>query len=278
MRQRNRFEHQRSKLEPSVDDNCDSQHGIKIVFLPLHVCNRQRYGNAVICFLSEISAPNFYFVFSHFSIPQIKMALNQNAIMNALDWAYEKAVNGVPGLDSAQEMATDYLKGEESLSDKANSLIRWQNTKAATSGFLTGLGGVVTMPITIPANITSVLYVQIRMIAAIAHMGGYDLKDDRVKSLVYACLCGSAATEIIRDIGIKVGTKITEKAIEKISSQLIIKINQAVGFRLLTKFGQTGMINIAKAVPLAGGFVGAAFDSVATNTIGNIARDTFIPA
>ncbi|MFS0753480.1 EcsC family protein [Noviherbaspirillum sp. 1P10PC] len=198
--------------------------------------------------------------------------------MNALDWAYEKAVNGVPGLDSAQEMATDYLKGEEPLTDKANSLIRWQNTKAATSGFLTGLGGVVTMPITIPANITSVLYVQIRMIAAIAHMGGYDLKDDRVKSLVYACLCGSAATEIIRDIGIKVGTKITEKAIEKISSQLIIKINQAVGFRLLTKFGQTGMINIAKAVPLAGGLVGAAFDSVATNTIGNIARDTFIPA
>ncbi|WP_229493994.1 hypothetical protein [Massilia arenae] len=36
--------------------------------------------------------------------------LTQGKIMQALDWAYEKAVAGVPGLDSADEMAQDYLK------------------------------------------------------------------------------------------------------------------------------------------------------------------------
>jgi uncharacterized protein (DUF697 family) len=148
--------------------------------------------------------------------------------------------------------------------------------KAGTSGFLSGLGGVLVMPITIPANITTVMYVQVRMIAAIANMGGHDLNDDRVKALVYTCLCGNAAKDIIKEIGIKVGTKLTKQAIKKISSQVIIKINQAVGFRLFTKFGQTGAVNFAKAVPLVGGIVGATFDSVATNTIGNIARDTFI--
>ncbi len=202
--------------------------------------------------------------------------ITQSKIMTALDWAYDKAINGVPGLDSAQEIANDYLKEDGSLIDQVNSLIRWQNTKAGTSGFINGLGGIALMPVTVPANISSVMYVQVRMIAAIAHMGGYNLRDDKVKTLVYACLCGNAAKDILKEVGIKLGYKLTEQMVKGISTQVISKINQAVGFRLLTKFGQTGVINIGKAIPLVGGLVGAAFDSVSTNTIGNIARDTFI--
>lgn len=201
--------------------------------------------------------------------------LTQGKIMQALDWAYEKAINGVPGLDSADEMAQEYLKGSGSMEDRVNSLIRWQNTKAGTSGFLSGLGGIMLMPVTIPANISSVMYVQIRMIAAIARMNGHDLRSDRVRTLVYACLCGNAAKDIVKEVGIKVGTKLTEKAIRNISAEVIVKINQAVGFRLLTKFGQTGAVNLAKAIPLVGGIVGATFDSVTTNAVGNFARDTF---
>lgn len=203
-------------------------------------------------------------------------ALTHGKIMQALDWAYDKALNGIPGVDTADEMAANYLSGNGTLEEKVNSLIRWQNTKAGTSGFLSGLGGVVLMPVTIPANITSVIYVQVRMIAAIARMGGHDLHDDRVKTLVYTCLCGNAAKDVLKEIGIKVGTKLTEQAVKNISGAVITKINQAVGFRLLTKFGQTGAINIGKAIPFVGGIVGATFDSVATNTIGNVARDTFI--
>lgn len=202
--------------------------------------------------------------------------LSESKIMQALDWTYEKAVNGVPGLDSASELAESYTKNDGNLRDQANSLIRWQNTKSGTSGFLTGLGGIITLPVAIPANITSVMYVQVRMIAAIAHMGGHDLKDDRVKSLVFACLTGNAAKDILKDIGIVVGRKMTENAIKNISGKTITAINQKVGFRLLTKFGEKGAVNLGKAVPLLGGVIGATFDSVATNTIGNIARDTFI--
>ncbi|QXW30377.1 EcsC family protein [Aeromonas sanarellii] len=202
--------------------------------------------------------------------------VTQSTIMNALDWAYEKAINGLPGLDSADEMANDYLKVDGTLHEKVNSLIRWQNTKAGTSGFVNGLGGIALMPLTLPANITSVMYVQVRMIASIAIMGGHNINDDRVKSLVYACLCGNAAKDITKEIGIKIGTKLTEQAIKNISKEIITKINQAVGFRLLTKFGQTGAINLGKCIPIIGGVIGGTFDSVTTNTIGNIARDTFI--
>ena len=202
--------------------------------------------------------------------------LTQSKMMDLLNWSYEKAVNGVPGLDSAYDLAADYMKSNESLYNQANSLIRWQNTKAGTSGFLTGLGGIITLPIAIPANVASVMYVQIRMIAALAHMGGHNLNDDRVRSLVFVCLTGNAAKDILKDIGIVVGKKIAQNSIKNISGKTITAINQKVGFRLLTKFGEKGAINLGKAIPLFGGIVGATFDSVTTNTVGNIARDTFI--
>ncbi|PCI21781.1 MAG: EcsC family protein [SAR324 cluster bacterium] len=202
--------------------------------------------------------------------------LSESKIMQALDWAYDKAVNGVPGLNSASELAETYMKKSGSRLGQANAFIRWQKVKAGTSGFLMGFGGLLTMPVTVPSNISSVMYIQIRMIAAIAHMGGYDLRDDRVKSLVYVCLTGNAAKDILKDIGVVVGTKLTASMVSSISSKTLTVINQKVGFRLLTKFGEEGAIHLAKIIPLVGGLIGATSDSLATNTIGKIATGVFI--
>ena len=70
----------------------------------------------------------------------------------------------------------------------ADVLIRNQVTKCTTTGFLTGLGGFITLPITIPADLASSMYIQVRMIAAIAYIGGYNLHDDAVKTMIYATL------------------------------------------------------------------------------------------
>ena len=78
--------------------------------------------------------------------------ISPSLIMKTLDFAYEKALNGVAGLDSAQEMADNYIAKGGTKVEMVNSLIRWQNTKACTSGFLTGLPGIIVMPVTIPAT------------------------------------------------------------------------------------------------------------------------------
>lgn len=202
--------------------------------------------------------------------------INQGMIIKALDYSYNKAIDGLPGLDTSEELAQNYLIGDGALEDKAKRLVKWQMAKAGTSGFITGIGGLITMPVAIPANITSVMYVQVRMIASIAVMGGYDIRSDQVKSLVYMCLCGSAVTDIVKDVGINVGTKLSITAINKISGATLTKINQAVGFRLLTKFGQTGVINLGKSIPFVGGIIGGTVDGVSTKTIGNIAINTFL--
>ena len=202
--------------------------------------------------------------------------ITQEKIIEALQWTYDKAVNGVMGTDSAEELAAEYSMQDGTLVEKVDSLIRWQNTKAGAAGFVTGLGGFATMPVTIPANLASVLYVQIRMIAAIAKMGGHDLKSDKIRTLVLACLAGDGTMEILRDVGIQAGKKAAQIAINKISGAVITKINQAVGFRLVTKAGSTGVVNLTKMVPFLGGVIGAAFDATVTNMIGNAARDIFI--
>jgi uncharacterized protein (DUF697 family) len=206
-----------------------------------------------------------------------KKSLTHDAIMKALDWSYDKAVNGgIPGMDTAIELAENYSRKRGTLIENANSLIKWQNTKSATSGFLSGLGGIIVMPVTIPANITSVILVQMRMVAAIAHMGGHDLKSDEVRTFVYACLAGNGAKDILKNSGIQIGKKLAISGIKKIPGEVIKKINQAVGFRLLTKFGEKGVINLGKMVPIAGGLIGGTVDAFSTNTIGNVARKLFI--
>jgi hypothetical protein len=93
--------------------------------------------------------------------------------------------------------------------------------------------------------------------------------------LVYICLCGNSAKEIASQAGIKLGNKLAMSLVKKIPGEVLIKINKKVGFRLLTKFGETGVINIGKMVPVVGGFVGGGFDLVSTKIIAKIAKKTF---
>ena len=202
---------------------------------------------------------------------------NHSFMMQLLDKAYDAAVSGsVPGTDSAEDLARDYQNDYDEPLKAAEALVRWQNVKAGTSGFVTGLGGLITIPVALPANITSVIYVQIRMIAAIAKIGGYDLHDDRVKTLVFVCLAGNSAKDVLKTAGISVATAAAKGLIKQIPKTVIGQINKAVGFRLITKFGTKGAVNLGKAVPFIGGVLGAAMDAAATNAIGNVAIKTFI--
>lgn len=204
-----------------------------------------------------------------------KDIMTEGKITQMLEWSYEKAINGLPGTDTVEELAENYLK-KYSSSDKAiDALIRWQNTKGVTSGFLTDLGGLVTLPVAIPANIASVMFVQIRMIAAIAYMRGYDPKEDEVKTLVFVCLTGQAAADILKQAGIKTSNILARQAIKKIPNEVIKAINKKVGARLVTKFGEKGVINLGKAVPVLGGLIGGAVDGIGTNIIGKTAKNTF---
>lgn len=194
-----------------------------------------------------------------------------------LDSAYKQALDGIPKVSrSVDELVNDYLSKHDTPERAAKALARMQVAKCGTSGFITGLGGLLTLPATIPANIGSVMYVQLRMIAAIAKIGGYDIHSDQVQTLVYMCLTGTAITDVVKEAGIQVGTKSLIAAIKKIPGATLTKINQKIGFRFITKFGEKGILNLGKMVPLVGGIIGSSVDVATTVVIANNAVKMFI--
>ena len=167
-----------------------------------------------------------------------KLHITQEDIMKLLDKLYDNSIQGLPKVSPPiTQLADDYLSKSENVQTAAQSFINYQIAKCTTSGFITGLGGLITLPIAIPANVGSVLYVQMRMIACLAHMGGYDTNSDQVQTLVYACLAGISLDQVIKQVGIKFGVKFAQGMVKKIPGKVLTKINQKVGFRFLTKFG-----------------------------------------
>lgn len=200
----------------------------------------------------------------------------EREMMNLLDVCYDKALQGVlPGEKSIEELAEDYLAKTSSIEKAIDKLIGYQTVLCGTNGFITGLGGLLVLPVTIPTNVAGVIYVQLRMIAAIAHINGYDIYSDQVRTIAYTCLTGSSAANILKNVGIKISEKVAVNALKRVPGAILIKINQQVGFRLVTKFGQKGLVNVIKMMPLAGGIVGGVFDTGMTLTIGNIAKKVF---
>ena len=194
----------------------------------------------------------------------------EREMMNLLDVCYDKALQGVlPGEKSIEELAEDYLYKSSSKKKAIDDLIGYQTLLCGTNGFITGLGGLLVLPVAIPTNILSTIYIQLRMIAAIAYINGYDIYSDQVRTIAYACLTGSSATKVLKNVGIKIGEKVVINVIKKIPVEVL------VGFRLVTKFGQKGLVNFGKMMPLVGGVVGGVFDTGMTLTIGNIAKKVF---
>ena len=199
-------------------------------------------------------------------------------ILTALDWVYERAVSGVPGIDSAFDSAHSASRGGARAGDDAvDALIRRHIMEAGTAGFLANVGGILTLPISLPANLGSVLFIQLRMIAGIAHLRGYDVHSHQVKALAMACLAGSAALDVLKNAGITLGTSLTHRAIAHISTAALARVNRAIGIFLVSKAGTAGAVSLSKIVPLVGGAVGGTIDGLATKAIAVAAKKIFRP-
>ncbi|WP_286030426.1 EcsC family protein [Anaerotignum lactatifermentans] len=207
----------------------------------------------------------------------MKQQWNNEEFPHILEELYQKVLSGIPKVSkSVEELAEDYLKKHDTVEEAAKALINNQIAKCGTSGFLTGLGGVLTLPVAIPANVSQVLYVQMRMVAALAYMGGFAVDSDQVQTLVYACLTGNAVSNVVKQTGIRAGEKVTMAAIQKIPGKVLIEINKKIGFRLLAKSGTKSVVILGKLVPVAGGVIGGAFDIGSTRIISANAYRLFI--
>jgi len=205
------------------------------------------------------------------------MELLSSSALDFVKKLVDYGIDGVGPLSSADSLGNEYLNDTSYCDNDArvDSLIKWESSKNFTSGLLTGLGGIITLPAAVPAALGASWIVQARMCGTIAKIYGHEIEDDRVRTLALLSLIGDAGKEILKEAGVKIGQKLTISAINRIPGRVLIEINKRVGFRLLTKAGEKGVVNLIKFVPVAGGLVSGSIDGVTCYSIGKTAKSIF---
>lgn len=182
----------------------------------------------------------------------------------------DRAIDGVGPVKAAAEVADHKLAlhGGD-VDDAIKALISQHVRWAGAQGFATNVGGVVSMAVTIPANVTGMAVLQCHLAAGIAHLRGYDLDNPRVRNAILACLLGE---DTVKDL-IKNKTLPSSPMALATSPvhdpELDARVASAVTGELFAKVaGRRAATVIGRRIPLLGGGVGAATDAMSTYQIG----------
>lgn len=182
----------------------------------------------------------------------------------------DRAVSGIGRFDPAAEVAEAAMAAHDrDVEEAVEALIGSHTRLAATQGFLTNIGGLVTMAVSVPANVTGLTLVQLRLHAAIAHLHGHDLHAPGVRAAILVTLLGHDETEKLVRKGELPGNArwLASDASQgpetsrKVAAQVAATLIGALGGKQLASM-------VGKRVPLFGGVVGAATDARATRRLG----------
>jgi uncharacterized protein (DUF697 family) len=193
--------------------------------------------------------------------------------------ALERAIRGVGPLDGAAMAAEKQLDEQRGDVEKAvHEVIENHVRLAGAQGFLTNIGGLVTMTFTVPANITGLALIQCRMVAGILHLRGYDLADKRVRNAILASMLGEERVlSLIRKKKLP-GTPMALATAPVHDPHLDNIMANEVASELVTKVaGKRIATTVGRRVPVVGGLVGAGADGFATWQIGRYVDREFLP-
>jgi hypothetical protein len=184
-------------------------------------------------------------------------------------------VDGMGPWKGSIQVAEEHLTTHGDVEKAIQRLITTHVRLTTGTGFLAGLGGLITPPVALPADFTALWLTQARLAGAIAHLRGYDVRSDEVRSVVLLSLIGSSATEALSQAGVQIGTKSAVSAIKQVPGRVLIQINKMVGFRLITKAGTKGVVNLTKLAPVVGGVIGGGINFTSTRAVGAWAKKNF---
>ena len=182
-------------------------------------------------------------------------------IQEMIDWAYQKSKEDFLGLGTCEEMAMQYLRDYPDINDAIDHLVYWQMGTVAVAGFMASLGD--SSPVPEYAASAAVTVIQLRMVGAIAQMGGYLEDSNERKTAMLLCLLGSQATNELA----KFGAKLSMSAIGKISGDNQKNINKKVGDEQVARMESKSWIQ---------GLVGAGISAIATYAIAEAAKAIFL--
>ncbi|MEV0796371.1 EcsC family protein [Kribbella sp. NPDC050281] len=200
------------------------------------------------------------------------------AAAGALRQVLEIAIDGYqrfPGAERVAETKLAKVGGDPQLA--IDAVIDQHIRLAGVQGFATGLGGLVTLPVALPANLTGIAIVQARMVAAIAHLRGYDLGDPRVRTAVITCLLGEdGITDRLEKSSLPTSPLAIATA-PVFDPELDRQVaGEVVGELIARISGKKMALTFTRRVPLLGGAVAATVDGWSTYRVGQYADKSLV--
>ncbi|WOQ17482.1 EcsC family protein [Raineyella sp. W15-4] len=187
------------------------------------------------------------------------------------------AIDGSTSLPGAKSVAAKHLQKHPRPDEAIDAVITSHIALASTSGFLSNVGGLVVTAISLPINLVGLAVLQTRMVAAIAHLRGYDIEDTRVRTAILMCLMGGEEVSRLVGKGKLPGTPLLVATAPVANPALYEVVSEKVVTALLTTHGGKSVGVLAtKRIPIIGGGIGAVFDGVATRQIGAFARGELV--
>jgi hypothetical protein len=124
------------------------------------------------------------------------------AVTGLVESLLDAGIDGKGPFDSAQKVA-DVKRAEKPDAEEAiDAVVRAHLKLAAAGGFVTGLGGFITLPVALPANVLEFYVVATRMVASIASLRGYDIKQPEIRSAILLTLVGADADDLLKKAGV----------------------------------------------------------------------------
>jgi hypothetical protein len=193
--------------------------------------------------------------------------------------ALDFAIRGVGRLESAPAIADRAVKARDGDVDAAiHDLIEGHVRMAGAQGFLTNLGGLVTMAVTVPANVTGLALIQCRLVAAIVHLRGYDLEDRRTRNAILAALVGEERLLGLISKKRLPGTPMAIATAPVHDEHLDTLVSSEVASELMTAVaGKKLATTVGRRVPVVGGVIGLGIDGYNTWKIGRYVAREFLP-
>jgi hypothetical protein len=186
----------------------------------------------------------------------------------------ERAIDGSGPFKGAAAAADARLvQARGDVEDAVRDLIDAHVRMAGVQGFLTNIGGAVTLPVMIPANVTGLALLQCHLVAGVAHLRGYDLDDPRVRNAILACMIGEDGVHLLIRRKRIPSTPMALATSPVHDPQLDKRIGTIVTAELWTRItGRRAALMVGRRVPLLGGGVGAFADGFSTYQVGSYAE------
>ena len=196
---------------------------------------------------------------------------------NVLRQLLDFAVSGGRNIPGAKTTAARALVKHGTVDAAIDALMSTHLRLATAQGFVTNVGGLVTALVGLPVNLAGVAVVQIRMVAAIAHLRGYDIDDPRVRTAMTLCLLGEHGVKQLIERDELPTTPLAIATAPVFDASLDALVSEKVFGEMANRIGgRRAAVVLVRRVPLVGGGVSGVLDAWHTNSIGAYAKAQFV--